>query len=189
MDNQLEMLKRAKMYLEQLANGCDPLSGEGLPGDTILNNVRISRCFFFVAGVLQKVIDNGGEVIRETRRVERRKPFAISEEEKELIGVSEEPLPISKFCDMINSVVNPEKSGKLKVTAFGVWLVDNGYLSVETAADQKKMKKATAAGEAVGITSEYRAYGDRMYYAILYDANAQRFLLEHLDAIIDISNG
>ena len=189
MDNQLELLKRAKMYLEQLANGRDPFSGDDLPGDTVLNNVRISRCFFFVADTLQKVIDNGGEVTRKPRVTATRTPFIISEEEKALIGVSEEPLQISKFCDRINQAADPGKSGKLKVTAFGIWLVDNGYLAVETASDQRSSKRATAAGEALGIISELRSYGDREYYANLYNANAQRFLLEHLDAIAEISNG
>lgn len=186
MDNNLEMLTRAKTYLEQLANGVDPISGASLPDDTVLNNVRISRCFFYVADVLQLVIENGGEVKRTVRQA--LSPFAISEEEKARVELSDEPLPISKFCDRINGQIDTEKHIKLKVTSFGKWLVDKGFLNIEIHNDNK-YKKATAAGTKIGIVSEWRAYGDRDYYAITYSKDAQQFLLDNLDEIITVSNG
>ncbi len=186
MDNNLEMLTRAKTYLEQLANGVDPLSGASLPDDTVLNNVRISRCFFFVADVLQLVIENGGEVKRAVRQ--SLSPFTISEEEKARIELSDEPLMISKLCDRINSQIDTEKFNKLKVTAFGKWLVDKGFLNIEIHNDNK-YKKATTAGIKIGIVSEWRTYGDHDYYAVTYKREAQQFLLDNLDEIIAVSNG
>ena len=60
--NELETMQRAKMYIDNLANGVDPLTGEVISDDSVINNVRISRCLFYVSGVLEKVIANGGEV-------------------------------------------------------------------------------------------------------------------------------
>lgn len=61
-----DKLKRARMYMEKLAKRVDPITDTQLPSDTVLNNVRLSRCFTYVAGVLGKLIDAGGEeVLRE----------------------------------------------------------------------------------------------------------------------------
>ena len=58
----LEIMQRAKMYMDNLAQGIDPISGQEVPNDSVLNNVRLARCFFYVSGVLDQVIANGGRV-------------------------------------------------------------------------------------------------------------------------------
>ena len=60
--NDLEIMQRAKQYIDALANGFDPISGHPVRDEDVINQVRISRCLFYVSGILQKVIDNGGEV-------------------------------------------------------------------------------------------------------------------------------
>ena len=45
----LETIKRAKLYMEKLANGIDPITDKEAPEDDIINNVRLSRCFFYVS--------------------------------------------------------------------------------------------------------------------------------------------
>jgi hypothetical protein len=49
MITELDKQKRAKEYLDKLAEGIDPLTHEPLPQDTVLNNVRLARCFFYVS--------------------------------------------------------------------------------------------------------------------------------------------
>ena len=50
----LEIMQRAKMYLDRLAQGIDPISGQEMPEDTILNQARLARCFSYVSGILQQ---------------------------------------------------------------------------------------------------------------------------------------
>lgn len=52
-----ELLIHAKNYIDKLANGINPLTGEPVADDDIVNNVRISRCLFYVSSVLKSVID------------------------------------------------------------------------------------------------------------------------------------
>lgn len=59
---ELETLERARMYVNKLANGVNPLNDEPVGDDDVVNNVRISRCLFYVSSVLEKVIENSGEV-------------------------------------------------------------------------------------------------------------------------------
>ena len=56
---ELEKTKYAKSYVEQLANGVNPLTGSPIPEGDLLNNVRISRCLFYVADILRQVIEKG----------------------------------------------------------------------------------------------------------------------------------
>ena len=55
-------MQRAKMYMDKLAQGVDPITNQTIPEDSVLNNVRLARCFFYVSGVLEQVINNGGTV-------------------------------------------------------------------------------------------------------------------------------
>ncbi|MCI7727485.1 MAG: hypothetical protein MSH58_10195 [Clostridiales bacterium] len=59
---ELEIMQRAKMYMDKLAQGIDPISDQEMPEDSVLNNVRLARCFFYVSGVLDQVIACGGNV-------------------------------------------------------------------------------------------------------------------------------
>ena len=64
---ELEKIKRAKIYIEKLSNGIDPITDNKLPDDTVLNNERLSRCFFYITDILQQVVENGGEVGKSLR--------------------------------------------------------------------------------------------------------------------------
>ena len=75
--DEMERLKRARMYMEKLAEGIDPITDMELPSDTVLNNVRLSRCFTYVAGVLGRLVDVGGEeALRERQGLQ---PPSLSE--------------------------------------------------------------------------------------------------------------
>ena len=52
-----EKLHRAKHYIDSLANGLNPLDGTLIPEQDVVNNVKISRCRFFVSDVLRKQLD------------------------------------------------------------------------------------------------------------------------------------
>lgn len=51
---ELEIMERAKMYMEKLANGINPIDDSAVPEADIVNNVRLSRCFFYVADASEK---------------------------------------------------------------------------------------------------------------------------------------
>lgn len=53
---ELEKIERAKMYMDKLANGINPIDDTMAPDDDLINNVRLSRCFFFVSDVLRQVM-------------------------------------------------------------------------------------------------------------------------------------
>ena len=184
----LEKVRHAKSYMEALAEGIDPISGEVLPKDTLLNNVQLSRCFFYVSEVLRQVIENGGVVNRYSRSKAFLPPFILPSSLRCQIAVTESPVMIRHFTQRINSLVDVSKMRRLKETAFTLWLLNNGYFSEEIRLGKKK-KIPTSKGVSIGIYSEEREGQYGGYLAILYKESAQRFLVNNLDQIIALSNG
>jgi len=183
---ELERLKDAKDYMDRLAEGVDPTSGEILSDDTVLNNVDLSRCFFFTSDILRQVIENNGE-IKQIRRT-KLQPFMLPDDLRNQIEITETPTMITQFTGRINGLIDDNVMRKLKVSALTTWLVNNGLLCEEIIND-KKRKTPTKAGEKKGISSEKREgrYGD--YLAVLYSGSAQRHIVNNLEQIIAISNG
>ncbi len=58
--DEIEKIRYAKGFIDKLARGINPLDGTTIADDDVVNNVRISRCLYFVSEVLGKVCD--GEV-------------------------------------------------------------------------------------------------------------------------------
>jgi len=182
MSTELEKLERARLYIEQLANGIDPISGLELPDDSALNQVRLSRCFFYVAEVL-------GQAITKEKKAAKIPllPFALPDELRGQIPIEPNRM-IMHFMGSINALIDETAMRKLKVTAFTNWLVEQGYLR-EDLYNGKRRKVPTDKGRAAGITEEPRQGQFGSYTATLYDENAQQLIIAHLDEIIAISNG
>ena len=108
MMTELEIMQRAKMYLDKLAQGIDPISGQEIPNDSVLNNVRLARCFFYVSGILDQVIANGGRVIS------GEKNFYITQEEISRLQPSQEALRITQFADRITDGVHDPAAKSLQ---------------------------------------------------------------------------
>jgi len=93
---ELETMQRAKMYLDKLVQGIDPITDHPVADNDSLRNPRLARCFQYVSGVLEKVIANGGQVIS------AEKPsFTITDEQIAKVQLSGEPLRIADFVDRI----------------------------------------------------------------------------------------
>ena len=122
---ELETLERAKMYMEKLANGINPIDGSVIPDEDIVNNVRLSRCFFYVSDVLRQVIENGGVT---PQKKTMKKPFSLTVEQRETFDFSEVPIPISEISKRINTLSTNENMSTL--LTFGVSTFFMGFLGM-----------------------------------------------------------
>ena len=165
---ELEKLEYAKDWMDRLAEGVDPTSGELLSEDTVLNNTDITRCFFYVSDVLRQVIENNGEINKRVKRKTKLQPFMLPDDLRNQIEITEAPTMITHFTGRINSLIDENTMKKLKVTELTRWLVNNGLLCEEVVND-KKRKKPTKAGEKIGIFSEEREgrYGNYLGSCIM----------------------
>jgi hypothetical protein len=183
---ELEKMQRAKQYIEKLASGIDPITNKEVPNDSALNNVRLSRCFFYVADILNQVIENGGKVSRTT--INKKLPLELDWDVVRHIPVSEEPIYISRFTEKINDLIDNENMQGLRPVTITKWLVEKGFLKEETSTDGKKRKSPTEKGMQVGITGGMHNGQYGSYMAVFYNQGAQRFLLDNLKEIVEASN-
>ncbi len=177
---ELETLQRAKMYIDKLANGINPIDDSVIPDGDVVNNVRLSRCFFYVSDVLRQVIDNGGVVKpKKTRKV----PFDISFEQIQKYPFSDDSVPLSKIAERINELIDVENMKKISYKNISEWLVGVDMLVVVNI-DGRVTKRPTAMGNRIGIATEVRNGSKGEYEVVLYNREAQQFVIDNIDAII-----
>ena len=177
---ELETMQRAKMYLDKLAQGIDPITNLEMPDDSVLNNVRLARCFFYVSDVLGKVIDNGGMICGKPKL----QAFTISSDQLTRIQVSQEPVRVTQLVDMISAAVDNPQMKKLSTTTITNWLLEKGFLEKHIGPDGKSRRVPTQNGMVRGLSTETRQgqYGE--YQAVFYNAVAQQFVLDNLPDIL-----
>ena len=177
---ELETMQRAKIYLDKLAQGIDPITNQELPEDSALNNVRLARCFVYVSDVLGKVIANGGVVGPVTKTLD----FVITPEQLASVKIFEYPIRITEFTEALYQAVNNPEMKKLNTTKITEWLISQGLMMKETGTDGKIHRVPTDRGLQMGMSTRLRQSRDGEYLAVYYDKNMQRFLLDNLTEIL-----
>jgi len=178
-----ETLQRAKMYMENLANGINPIDGSIIPDEDIVNNVRLSRCFFYVADVLGKVIENGGVMPRSKAKKE---PFALPAGKRGDFAFSDEPLTITEIVKRMNDLVADENMVKLTTSVMQEWLLCIEALKTETTTEGRSAKRPTNRGSMLGICTETHNGMNGPYCVVVYNREAQQFLLDNIDAALEM---
>lgn len=177
---EIEKIRYAKSFIDKLANGINPLDNSAVAENDIVNNIRISRCLFYVSDILRQVIDNDG--IASANKA-KKLPFTLSPEVIQTICVADKPLPVSKFADYLSSFADLEKYSKLPYKLITSWLINIGAL-VETEGPAGKKKEPTEQGKELGIYVERRTGLRGDYDVVLYNRDAQQFIIDNLDAIL-----
>ena len=177
---ELETMQRAKMYLDKLSRGIDPITDREMPEDAVLNNVRICRCLHYVSGVLEQVIVNGGVVGKKERSVE----FSITRPQMAHIQLTSYPVGINEFAENIRAATgNPDmkRPNTGKITA---WLMERGLMELVNDAEGKPRRLPSEQGQRMGMSTKMRQGQNGEYLAVYYDANIQRLILDHLEEIL-----
>lgn len=181
----LELLKRANDYVFKMANGINPLTGEVVSDDDLINNIKISRCLFYVNTVLNNVLSNGG-IGKNKIKVEKVK-FNIDRKTLEKYVFIEYDVSISKIVKNINDLINDEKMNKLKSTEVTGWLISIGLLE-EKVNNGKKLKVPTELGKNVGMYIEHRVGNFGGYDIVIYKKKMQEFIIDNFENLVDFIN-
>ena len=171
---EIEEIKYAKSIIESLARGINPLSGETISDDAVINNVKISRCLFYVIDVLEKLCQ--GEYIKKENITKA--PFIIKEGELDNFDYADDGISMTDIIRRINDIVGYD-GRKIKRGLIIDWLIEDGFI-VESENSGHKFKLPTRKGIKAGIFIEERFGVNGSYRAVMYDKNAQRMIIEHL---------
>lgn len=180
---ELEKIEYAKLFIDKLANGIDPLYDTPLKETDCANQVRMSRCFFYVSDILRRVIENGGIYPAPMSKKTKRQRFSLTMQERQNVSVSETPLSVKEISTYLNGLINTQTTKKISSVKINAWLLHNGFLKIVKLPDGKSAKRPTESGYELGILTEKRmgAYGE--YTVVLYNQSAQAFLFDHIEAI------
>lgn len=177
---ELEAMQCAKLYMDKLAQGIDPISNRDVPEDSVLNHVRLARCFFYVSDILGQVLANGGVVGSKTKR----QPFAVTMEQLSKVRLSQEPVRVTQLVDMISAVVDNALMKKLRPTVITNWLLEKGFLVKQIGSDGKNSRVPTHNGFMIGLSTAVRLGKNGEYQAVFYNKAAQQFILDNLIDIL-----
>lgn len=188
MDKELETLKRAKSYIAALAEGVDPLTGQTVEDDSVLNNPRIIRCLYYVSSVLDKVIENGGQVTGpvsapvQKKKIKRERPFSLTEEQLDTLAAEPKKISITALLSKANDLI-PEDMKKLSYKQASGWLISQEMMRQQTTPAGRNIAIPTETGERAGIVREQLMGKFGPYMANLLTTDGQIFLLEHPEEI------
>ncbi|MBQ9084065.1 MAG: hypothetical protein IJY24_00235 [Clostridia bacterium] len=177
---ELEKIAYARSFIDKLANGINPLDDTPIADTDIANNIRISRCFFFVSDILRQVVENGG--VEKPKKVKRGQ-FSILPEQLMRFEYSDAPISLTDITERINALVDTSLVKKLSYKQIAGWLVENGILEISSFNTQP-VKVPTSDGEMLGITLEHRSGYRGEYIAVMYNRQAQAFIVDNLEAIL-----
>ena len=191
---ELEKIAYAKSFIDKLANGINPLDDTPIPKGDIANNVRLSRCFFYVSSILQREIDREQrKVPKEKRKAAKEKkqerlPFTITQEQLKDFGYSPNPLSAAAVARKINWLVRDDieqkKIERLSYRKITQWLLNIGMIEYREWENGKMKRFPTEEGEKIGLVlADCDNYGRRAPVTY-YTEDAQRFIIDNIDAVI-----
>lgn len=174
MNNEIIKMKRAKMYVDYLINGIDPVDNENIDSETFKNE-RVVACFKYISEVLERDIYS-----MENKTSRSNTEFYITDEQIQELKPTSFSRKMSDIADDINKATVSNDTKKISGAKINDWLEDQGYLCKS----DLKSRMATDAGKNIGIISEraQRATGEE-YYANRYTTEAQEFIIQHLKEI------
>ena len=181
--NDLELLKRAKSYIDKLAQGINPFTDLPAEEDSCVNNVKLSRCYFFVSDILRQVIENGGYVGKREFSATQLTEQVLSE-----LKCLDNAVTITPFAKSVAEVFEKYGMKGIPATAYTSWLVSKHLLDDVVAETGKVRKAVNKYSESVGIFTEEREGYGKSYTAILYSVKAQQFLLDNIAEILAFYN-
>ena len=177
----LRKLDIAIKYLQRITEGCNPVNNMPAEEDAVLNNPHVIRCMFFVKEVLEEVRSNNGVVGRKKSKLEGEPfPFEILDEFQ-----YQEDKSIAHFLMQIHAPLDGRNIRKISPQAITNWLKKEGYLTKDYCLEVgKESTMPTEKGRELGIYTEIRTYPTNTYVAVIYNRNAQEFLVKNFKVMV-----
>lgn len=182
---ELEKIAYAKSFIDKLANGVNPIDDSTVPDGDVVNNVRLSRCFFYVSDILRQVIENGGltpaPIVKEKKL--KKQPYYLSPEQAEQFEYSNIPITATEIFNRIMAVGPQEGVKKLPKRNLTKWLISLGLIE-EVSVNEAKFKRPTESGREIGILLEERRGQYGSYFVVLYNRDAQQFIIDNIEVML-----
>ncbi|MBQ3489255.1 MAG: hypothetical protein IJA86_01530 [Clostridia bacterium] len=177
---EFEKIRYAKLFIDKMANGINPLDNTPIPEGELLNHVRISRCLFYVSDLLEQMATFGTA----KKKSEEKLPFFATEEQIAAFDYALHPLNASEIIKRLEAVIQNPHMKSVSVQLVNQWLVAEGYLYIDNeVVSGKPQKMPTQKGEGLGITATLKEGKNGPYMLLQYSTRAQKFMVKNINAI------
>lgn len=173
-----EKLLLADEYISSLAKGLHPITKAVLPEDSVINDVKIVRCLYFVSEAIKEAMNC------DKKKAERKKPFSISQNEISRFKISNGEITISAIVRKLNELKNDENMVKLTSKPITQWLLNCDFLQ-EVEENGKTVKRPTESGKSMGMSVRRMITDYGFFNAVVYNSKAQQFILDNLWSILN----
>ena len=173
-----EKLLLADEYISSLAKGLHPITKAVLPEDSVINDVKIVRCLYFVSEAIKEAMNC------DKKKAERKKPFSISQNEISRFKISNGEITISAIVRKLNELKNDENMVKLTTKPITQWLLNCDLLQ-EVEENGKTVKRPTESGKSMGMSVRRMITDYGFFNAVVYNSKAQQFILDNLWSILN----
>lgn len=173
-----EKLLLADEYISSLAKGLHPITKAVLPEDSVINDVKIVRCLYFVSEAIKETMNC------DKKKSERKKPFNISQSEISRFKISNGEITISAILKKLNELKSDENMAKLTSKPITQWLLNCDLLQ-EVEENGKSVKRPTESGKSMGMSVRRMMTDHGFFNAVVYNSKAQQFLLDNLLSILN----
>lgn len=181
MYTEVERLENTRGIVDKLAKGINPFSGEPVQNDSLLNDARIIRSFYFISEVMNQM-KRGNYRNRGNQAL----PFTITPEQKAKIVFSEGSIGVNEFCRCINLCVDYNISRKLTGVELNKRLKKLEVLSEEITEAGKKRTVVNEKSPEYGFASERKSYNGTEYDKVVIDDIGKKYLLDNLETIMAV---
>jgi hypothetical protein len=178
-------LKTSKDYLDKLIEGINPVNGKPISPKEVIYDYKVSRQLEFLSDYIKmeiKNLEDKNSIGQNSKDDDVLDEFEITNVEKLKFEKSEVPLTMADICNKLNALRTSSKMRKLKgISAIEV-LQKYGMITREN-----RKVKATEKGTALGIITKEIISNGQANTRVLYDKNAQQFILDKIDEIIEVN--
>lgn len=183
---ELEKMIRAESYIRKMADGINPITDETAADNDMVNNVRITRCLYYVSDILRQVIANNGVIEKRSSGSGKKSGFYMTDEQRADFTVFDHPVYLKELVEKVNLLTEINKCKKFAAKWVTAYFVSIGLLVVD---EELGSKFATEEGRDLGIMSEKRQaiYSPKEYWVNQYSPEAQRFIIDNIDAITEFA--
>lgn len=171
-----DKIQKAREVLLKIAHGTNPITGNEMEGEAFLNDPRIIRCFYFVADILQNVL-NGSYSNRKYA------VFAITPEQKSRVTLPEGKIGVSVFSKCINEVLEMT-SKQLSGLEVNKRLKQMNILGETVNSEGKSATTTNENSVKFGFELEHKVFNNREYDMVVMNDHGKKYLLENLETIM-----
>lgn len=179
MVNDIEKIREAKEIVSKLASGVNPVNGDEIKNDNILNNPQMIRCLFFVSDVLENVAAGGY-----SKAAKKMTKFIMNANQKENVVFTEGEIGVNEIAKCINNNINPLISKKVSGNIISRGLKKMGVLAEIENEDKTKRTAVNNSSINLGFSEVKRSYNGNEYFQVVANDEGKKFILDNIKEIM-----